>query len=65
MVAGGARDLFQPKGDIRLCAQVKLCVGMDREDVIAILADTPPFAVSAHEPFIKAETGLFTDGAGH
>lgn len=65
MVTGGAGNLFQSVGHVRLCAQIKLHVGMDRKSVVAFLADAPPFTVRPHESFIDPEAGLFTNGAGY
>jgi hypothetical protein len=65
MVTGGAGNLFQSIGHVRLCAQIKLHVGMDRKSVVAFLADAAPFTVVPHEPFIDSETGRFTNGAGY
>lgn len=65
MVTGGAGNLFQPVGHVRLRAQIKLHVGMDRKSVVAFLADASPFTVGPLDSFIDSEAGLFTNGAGY
>lgn len=65
MVTGGAGNLFQSIGHVRLCAQIELHVGMDRESVVAFFADAAPFTVRPLDSFIDPEAGLFANGAGY
>jgi hypothetical protein len=46
-----------------LRAQIKLHVGVNGKAVVALLADSPPFAVGLHESLIDSETRPFTDCA--
>ena len=63
MVAGRAGNLLQVKRHVRLCPEIKLHIGIDREGVEAFLADAPPVTVGSHGPFVNGKTGLFADGA--
>lgn len=63
MVAGRAGNLLQAKRHVRLCPEIKLHIGMNREGVEAFLTDTPPVTVCSHEPFVNGKAGLFADGA--
>ena len=64
MITRRAGNLFQAKRHVRLCPEIKLHVGMDREGVETLLADGPPVSVWPHKPFIDGEVGLFADGTG-
>jgi hypothetical protein len=63
MVAGRAGNLLQVKRHVRLCPEIKLHIGIDRERVEAFLAEASPVTVGSHEPFVDGKTGLFADGA--
>lgn len=63
MVAGRAGNRLQVKRHVRLCPEIKLHIGMDREGVEAFLADAPPVTIGSHEPFIDGKAGLFADSA--
>lgn len=63
MIACCAGNFLEPERHIRLCPDIKLHIGIDREGVKALLADTSPIAVSSHKPFIDGKTRLFADGA--
>lgn len=65
MVTGGAGNLFQTIGHVRLRAQIELHVGMDRKSVVAFFADAAPFTVRSLDSFIDPEAGLFANGAGY
>lgn len=65
MVTGGAGNLFQSIGHVRLRAQIELHVGMNRKSIVAFLADASPFTVRPLDSFIDPEAGLFANGAGY
>lgn len=64
MITGGAGNLLESEGDIRLCANIELHVRVDRKRVKALLADASPVAVSPHESFINSKARLLADGTG-
>lgn len=47
-LAFGARDALQMIGNIRLCAFIKLHIGVHREGVAAFHASRFPFAIRLH-----------------
>ena len=63
VIAGLARDFFEPVGHVRLRAQVELHVGIDGEAVVASFADATPFPIGLHEALINAECVLLANGA--
>ena len=62
MTAGRAGNLLQAKRHVRLCPEIKLHIGMDRERVETFLADASPVTVGSHESFVNGKAGLFADG---
>jgi hypothetical protein len=62
MIAGLARDFFEPVRHVRLRAQVELHVGIDGKAVVASFAHAAPFSVGLHEALINAECVLLANG---
>jgi len=63
MVALCAGDFFEPVGNIRLCSDIEIHIGIYGEAVPALHADTPPFAVRQHKPSVDPKAVTFADGA--
>lgn len=55
MIAGRTGHLLESIGNVRLCAQVKLHICVDRERVVAFPTNASPFTVRLHKPFIDPE----------
>ena len=65
LVTGGAGNLLQSIGHVRLCAQIKFHIRVDRKTVVAFLADTTPLAVWLHKTPVDAEARFFADRASN
>lgn len=64
MITGGAGNLLESEGYIRLCSEIELHVRIDRKRVKAFLTDASPVTIGSHEPFIDGKTRLLADRAG-